>query len=112
MQKKARVSRLCRNAPGLVTEASFQRTSLAFDGETQWLQHISTHNGTRVAIPRVTVTEGTLPAGSEWARVPFPECDDKPCTDAPQQCQKKRGLLDICDQIVLHAQEPPARSVW
>jgi hypothetical protein len=31
-------------------------------------------NATRVAIPRVTVSEGTTPAGSQWARVPIPAC--------------------------------------
>lgn len=88
--------RLCANVPGQVTEACFQANQLAFAGNTTWLQHI---NGTRFATPLVKTAEGTYPAGSEWARLPFPECRAKPCTDTPQQCAKTTGLGDICDEL-------------
>lgn len=74
--------RLCRvdGAKG-VTEECFQDGHLDFVGETQWLQtqHPPTPTGgvpnaTRIAIPRVTVSEGTTPQGSQWARVPIPAC--------------------------------------
>jgi hypothetical protein len=54
-----------------LTEDCFQMNSLLFAGDTQWLQHI---NGTRTEIPMVKVSEGTFPAGSVWARLPFPQC--------------------------------------
>merc|ERR1719469_1863696 len=88
--------RLCRNVLGAVSEACCQKTPLKFAGETQWLQHI---NGTRVEIPMVKLSEGTYPEGSEWARLPFPECEAKPCTDSPQACQKHHGMKDICDKL-------------
>merc|ERR1712232_725695 len=37
--------------------------------------------------------------GSEWARLPFPECKAKPCTDTPQACQVNHGMGDICDEL-------------
>eukprot|EP00937_MAST-01D_sp_MAST-1D-sp2_P006735 g6735.t1 len=88
--------RLCKNEPGQVTEQCFQRTPLAFAGETTMLRHI---NGSEVEIPRVMVDQGTTPAGSQWARVPFPECKATPCTDSPQECCKTHGLGDICDEL-------------
>ena len=62
------------------TEACFQRTPLPFAAApTQWLEWTQTWGGNhtqtrRVAIPRVTVAVGTVPAGSAWARVPIPGC--------------------------------------
>jgi len=88
--------RLCKNTPGTVTEACFQQTPLKFAGETQWLQHV---NGTRFEIPLVKVSEGTFPEGSEWARLPFPECASKPCFDTPQACASSHGMGDVCDEL-------------
>ena len=74
----------------------FQAGHLQFAGDSQWLEHI---NGTRTEIPIVKTNEGTWPKGSDWARVPFPECAAKPCTDAPQQCMKGHGMGDICTDL-------------
>jgi hypothetical protein len=54
-----------------LSERCFQDTPLSFAGDTQWLQHTNT---TRYEIPMVLVSEGTHPAGSTWARLPFPQC--------------------------------------
>jgi len=84
--------RLCRNEPGVrVTEACFQQTPLNFSGTMSWLQHL---NGSVYAIPRVTVTRGTHPAGSQWARNPIPTCRDK------------HGFLDACGPDGLEYPEP------
>ena len=46
------------------------RGHLPFVGDTQWLQTQQVGsvpaNYTRIAIPRVTVSEGTTPKGSQW----------------------------------------------
>ena len=69
--------RLCRrdgersSADDGINEACFQRTILKFAGNTQWLLY---SNGTKVPLPLTTVSEGTHPAGSTWARNPIPEC--------------------------------------
>jgi len=86
--------RLCKNEPGEVSEACFQRTPLAFSGSTTWLQHI---NGTRIEIPRVTVTDGTFPEGSQWARVPFPECAD--LNDKTAKPQYAASFGDNCEHF-------------
>lgn len=89
--------RLCKN-DGItnVTEECFQKGHLDFVGATSWLQQWipPAENqkraapaaaataattpprmpSTRTAIPRVTVSEGTVPASSQWARVPIPAC--------------------------------------
>ena len=88
--------RLCRNEPGQVTEACFQQTPLPFVGGTQVLQHV---NGTEFEIERVVVREGTTPAGSQWARLPFPQCASGPCTEARQACAAKTGMGDICSSF-------------
>ena len=64
-----------------MSEACFQQNVLRFAGAHQWLQY---DNHTyqydrqvtlpRFEIPLVLVTEGTHPAGSEWARVGVPSC--------------------------------------
>lgn len=87
--------RLCRNTPGAVNEACFQRTPLDFVGNTYWLQHI---NSSRYAFPRVTLTEGTFPAGSQWARNPIPTC-------APP-VGKGQGFTDKCGPEGLEYPEP------
>lgn len=87
--------RLCKNVPGKVTEECFQTTPLDFVGKKSWLQHI---NGSyRAEIPRVTVTKGTFPAGSQWARIPFPECSDP--RDDGDQPQYKASFGDICNHF-------------
>ena len=64
-----------------MSEACFQRNVLRFAGTKQWLQY---DNHTyqydtmvrlpRFELPRVVVTAGTYPPGSEWARVGIPSC--------------------------------------
>lgn len=89
--------RICKDEPGQVTEACFQATPLKFAGKVQWLHHI---NGSRFEIPLVKVTEGVTPAGSEWARNPFPEChDSQTCTEAPRTCQNYMGMGDTCHKF-------------
>ncbi len=64
--------RLCKNIPGNVTEQCFQRTPMRFAGDVSWLQHI---NGTfKHEFDRVTLSNGTTPSGSQWARIPIPGC--------------------------------------
>ena len=69
--------RLCRlQSDGSVSEKCFQAGHLAFAGNTTWLQTWNDNRTaqTSVAIPRVTVSAGTFPEGSLWARVPIPAC--------------------------------------
>lgn len=63
--------RLCRIEDG-VSEACFQRTSLRFAGDKQWLR--PTNGSASIELPLVTTREGTYPEGSEWARNPIPVC--------------------------------------
>ena len=70
--------RLCKSDSN-VPEACFQSNVLKFAGETQWILYA---NGTKLAVPRTDVTEGTYPAGSVWARNPVPEC--LPCEPGSQ----------------------------
>lgn len=88
--------RLCKNSPGQVTEECFQRTPLRFVGNTQWLQHI---NGSKLEIPRVTLSNGTFPAGSEWARQPIPGCK----RGNPEHGPAGHGFTDVC----VHGTEYP-----
>lgn len=55
-----------------LTEECFQRTPLRFVGDTQWARF--NINGSRIAFPAMRTTNGTVPAGSQWTRVPFPGC--------------------------------------
>jgi hypothetical protein len=66
--------RLCKADTGTnVTEECFQRGHLDFAGEVSWLQ-LNESKLSRVQIPRVTVSSGTVPKGSMWARNPIPAC--------------------------------------
>ena len=83
--------RLCRHGDhDVVSETCFQRTVLRFAGnhsyirfadQLQWAPAGSSGRAPYIpqvpdiAVPRVTVTEGTTPPGSEWARVPVPVCE-------------------------------------
>ena len=61
--------RLCKNVLGKVSEQCFQQTPLKFaEDDIQWLQHV---NGTKY---QIEMTKFTSPAGSQWARIPFPTC--------------------------------------
>jgi len=72
--------RLCKKG-GNVSEACFQQNVLRFAGNTSWLQYsdrIPNREGylklPRFELPLVKVSDGTFPAGSEWARNPIPSC--------------------------------------
>jgi len=56
-----------------LTEDCFQKLPLPFVGATQWLQYGSNESD-RVTIPAMRVSNGTVPAGSEWTRNPVPAC--------------------------------------
>ena len=86
--------RLCRN-DGNVTEECFQRTPLRFAGNTSWIAFV---NGSRTAFPRTTVSVGTHPAGSEWARNPVPAC---------RMC----STYETCGPAV-EAGPPPGTEAW
>lgn len=72
--------RLCKKG-GDITEECFQRTPLRFAGNTSWIQYA---DGRRTPFTMTKVTEGTFPAGSEWARDPVPGC--RVCQDAFKEC--------------------------
>jgi hypothetical protein len=72
--------RLCKKSDG-ITEECFQRTPLKFAGNTSF---IINPNGSTFEFPMTKVTQGTVPAGSEWARDPVPGC--KICEDAHSHC--------------------------
>lgn len=73
--------RLCKKG-GNISEECFQQNVLRFHGNSSWIQYsdaMQNHAGPiklpRIELPRVTVTEGTFPSGSEWARNPIPSCN-------------------------------------
>jgi len=72
--------RLCKYDPntahGSITEGCFQRTPLDFVGDVSWIDYSADNRSTvtRTEIPRVTVSKGTTPKGSQWARNPIPSC--------------------------------------
>jgi hypothetical protein len=62
--------RLCPTGETGLSESCFQQNHLAFAGDTT---SIVDPRGVVVAkAPAVRTTSGTVPAGSEWARNPFP----------------------------------------
>jgi len=109
--------RLCPRSEGL-TEECFQRTPLAFSGNTQRLIF---PNGTVVEIPATYISQGTAPNGSMWARVPIPACYDitggfgnrgceKPMFAPPPGCDEtcwgymnigNRTFPDIADTLIV-----------
>jgi len=65
--------RLCKRSEAQ-TEACFQRTPLEFaNADTQWIQWGGDFNN-RTQIPALTVSNGTIPTGSQWRRNPIPAC--------------------------------------
>jgi hypothetical protein len=96
--------RLCKNLPGEVSEACFQKNVLKFAPDDAGDNSSLVRYGKRFQwgaqpdlpdfkIPRVTTTEGTFPEGSEWARVPFPPCNL--CTpEVHAACHQEPKWLD------------------
>lgn len=68
--------RLCPTN-GIVDETCFQKHVLKFAGNTSWIQYspLRISGGPSYPIPLTKVTEGTYPAGSEWAKNPIPACN-------------------------------------
>jgi len=68
--------RLCPASEPL-SEECFQRTPLAFVGNTQWLQYgWGNDRNNRTEIPAVQVGgDLVIPAGSSWRRNPIPPCN-------------------------------------
>merc|ERR1711924_175015 len=72
--------RLCKKSDN-VSEECFQRQVLRFAGKVSFLQYsdvIPNREGflklPRFELPLITVSEGTFPHGSQWARNPIPSC--------------------------------------
>jgi len=72
--------RLCKKSDG-ISEECFQRTPLKFAGNTSF---VINPDGSTFEFPMTKVTQGTSPAGSEWARDPIPGC--KVCEDSLAHC--------------------------
>ena len=66
------------NQTALPSEDCFQRTQLRFSGNSSHLQ-FGADASTRIEIPRMIVTAGTTPAGSEWARNPVSAMTFRSC---------------------------------
>ena len=106
--------RLCRrggsdggsegSSDGGLSEECFQRTPLAFVGDTQWVQYGGRQQ--RVAFRANRTSTGTTPRGSEWTKNPIPACAgldggqweprgdtcDPPAADGPQFPPPAAGL--------------------
>jgi len=68
--------RLCKvpeKGMGALTEECFQQGHLEFSGDMQWVQEGEDVN-TRIEFEAVRTKEGTFPEGSQWTRLPIPNC--------------------------------------
>ena len=66
--------RLCPRSSEPLTEACFQRTPLAFVGNTTDI--VGSSGEVLHTIPAARTTAGTTPPGSEWTRNPIPDQHD------------------------------------
>jgi len=66
--------RLCPKSSSM-TEECFQANVLDFASETTWIRYEDGSGKADVALPVVDVSEGVLPEGSTWRRVPLPACN-------------------------------------
>ena len=102
--------RLCR-ADSELSEECFQATHLQFAGSTQ---KILDPAGTTVAeIPAVRTSTGTHPAGSEWARNPFPmeRGSIEPIAGLPQVFGRGPFNYSVQDQVYIPAYLTPGHYV-
>lgn len=111
--------RLCPNdgkAP--VTEECFQKNTLRFAGAEQTLVYGETMQWGKVrqlpnlTLPLVLVTEGTFPAGSEWARNPIPSCllcDQGECTRKGLPWKEEQYCSQACSGFNM-TQCPPGMT--
>jgi len=56
-----------------LTEECFQKTSLNFVGDMQWVQY-GTNSANRTEFKANRTSEGTFPQGSQWTKNPIPAC--------------------------------------
>jgi len=89
--------RLCPSGEAL-TEECFQKHHLQFAGDTSVVHWV---NGTEVTIPLVKSSNGTTPAGSEWARNPIP-IKQKPFPAPCQDCETCPGPPGVQDPSGCH----------
>jgi len=66
--------RLCPKSKAM-SEDCFQANVLEFADSTTWLRYEDSSDKADVALSAVDVSEGTLPRGSTWRRVPIPACN-------------------------------------
>ena len=59
---------------GILTEECFQKTTLDFVGDKQWVMYSQKQK--RVEIDAMRTREGTFPLGSQWTRNPFNPKDE------------------------------------
>jgi len=59
-----------------LTEECFQKGSLDFVGDIQWVQYGESSKN-RTAFKAMRTRKGTVPKGSQWTRNPIPACDSK-----------------------------------
>ena len=59
---------------GILTEECFQKTTLDFVGDKQWVMYSQRQK--RVEIDAMRTREGTFPSGSQWTRNPFNPKDE------------------------------------
>jgi len=104
--------RLCKLEPSEpregVTEECFQRTPLRFStdaangGAFSRIVNASAPHEPPTYVKRVTVSEGTVPAGSEWARNPIPSCSwcegSRGVDETAQRCGMEYGLGELPPQ--------------
>lgn len=101
--------RLCpESEPQL--EACFQRHHLQFVGDTSTVHYI---DGKEIAIPALTTTKGTSPAGSQWRRNPIPlGCGTTTCDNGHYRglfappcpgCSGDRRNFSVVDEVFVPA---------
>lgn len=65
---------------------------------------------TRHAIPRVTASVGTFPAGSQWARIPIPACRISGVTKGWKGCDD--DCAQCCAKLAPLPSNPRINSSW
>ena len=87
-KRRHRADRLCP-AKGKITEECFQRTPLDFAGKSslRW----GGVGGERLYFDATVTKEGTVPAGSAWAKHPVRSPTRKPLSDAPSGGSSSSG---------------------
>merc|ERR1719291_260821 len=66
--------RLCPKSTAM-SEDCFEANVLEFASDTNWIRYEDGSGKADVALAALDVSEGTLPKGSTWRRVPLPACN-------------------------------------